>query len=234
MKKIFFITGLIFLAFAITACEKEDNNWRSDNPTHGYDNGRNTGGGSRGDNTGGNTGENTGGNTGGQVAQTTYTITHIWECVIRRSMCYPFRAYVMRCNNGKYYYLLRYRYPHELHVGDEVSFKVSSFCENEIEEMNGHNYNGGEGANENEYPDLGQYLVASDPIEAEVYGTFPIKMCTRLPIMPSNYWCIVTTENKLLFVTPNNIDFVPVPGDRFVYNVYTLFPNSILKAKKLE
>ncbi len=255
-RKIFFVLLLMVSAICVlSACEPDndpwddyryeynnrghrdnngnDNNNGNNNGDNGNNNGGNNGGNTGGDNggnTGGNNGGNTGGNNGGQV---TYKITHIWECVIKRSIMFPFPAYVMRCNNGKYYYVLRYRYPYDLHVGDEIYFTVSSFCENEIEQINGHNYNGGEGANENEYPDLGSKLVASDPIEAEVYGTFPIQMCTNIPILPQSYWCIVTTGQKLLFVTPNNIDFVPAPGDRFVYSVYTLFPNSILKAKKL-
>jgi len=246
MRKKFFLGILLMISavFVLSACEPDNDPWEDDyryelhRGDQGHNrgdnnNGGNNGGNNNGGNTSNNNGGNTGGNNGGINNPTTYKITHIWACVIRRSIMFPFPAYVMRCDNGKYYYLLRYRYPNELHVGDEIYFTVSPFCESEIEEINGHDYHGGEGANENEYPDLGSKLVASDPIEAEVYGTFPFKMCTRLPITPSSYWCIVTTGQKLLFVTPNNIDFTPVPGDRFVYSVYTLFPNSILKAKKL-
>ena len=216
MKKyIILLMSAIVASFILTSCVPDNDPWMDRyNHTDPYFNG------------GGN-------KNGNEDTAVSCKITHIWECVIRRSVVYPFSAYVMRCSNGKYYYLLRYRYPYELRVGDDVSFTVSQYCKNEIEEMNGHKYNGGQNANENEFPDLGEYLVASVPIETTVSGTFPIKMCTNLPVLPQEYWCIVTNGNKLLFVTPDNIDFVPKPGDRFVYSVYTLFPNSILQAKKL-
>ncbi|MBR1648087.1 MAG: hypothetical protein IJ689_00635 [Alphaproteobacteria bacterium] len=257
-KYFFVFAAILFAAVSFCSCDRDDDPWddyrpysefgnhrnTGDDDNNGNNNGNNPGNPGNGDDNGnGNGNENGNGDDNGNADNNgngdnngnsnAPTIVKLWEVVMRRSIAYPFQAYVMEMDNGNHYYLLRYRYNKDLHIGDRLSFKVSAYCAYEIEEVYGSNDNGGANANENDYPDMGQYLVASDPIEATVKGMFGMQMCTRLPIWPSDYYCIETTEGKLLFITPNKLNVELKPGDRFVYNVYTLFPNSILALKKL-
>lgn len=163
----------------------------------------------------------------------TRKIEKLYSVVMRREVPYPFSAYVMRLDNGSYYYMLRYRYSRDLKVGDEISFSVFDFCPNEIAEINGCDLGDGSDAGQNENPGIGDYLVASDPIEAEVKETFSMKIRYSVTFYPIETRFIETKDGNLVFVKAGKLTTALNPGDRFVYNVYTLFPNEILAIKKL-
>lgn len=172
---------------------------------------------------------------GSQVSSGSKTmkIEKLYSVVMRREIPYPFPAYVMRLDNGGYYYMLRYRYAQDLKEGDEVSFSVFEFCPNEIAKINGCDLGDGSDVGQGEHPGIGDYLVASDPTEATVKSMFAMKIRYSVTFYPIDTWFIETEEGSLVFVKKSKLTATLNPGDRFVYNVYTLFPNEVLAIKKL-
>ncbi len=160
-------------------------------------------------------------------------ITKLYSVVMRRELPYPFQAYVLQVSDGAYFYMLRYRYNKDLRVGDDISFSVYSFCPNEIAQINGYDLGDGSEAVGNVSPGAGEYLVASDAIEATVKLTFDMDIRYTITFWPSSTKFIETTDGNLLFVKNSKLNVELRPGDRIVYNVYTLFPNEILAKKKL-
>lgn len=163
----------------------------------------------------------------------TLKIEKLYSVVMRRELPYPFSAYVMRLDNGNYYYMLRYRYSQDLKVGDDISFSVFKFCPNEIAKINGCDLGDGSDAEQGDNPEIGDYLVASDPIEATVKDMFAMKIRYSITFYPIDTWFIETEDGNLVFVKKSKLTSGLQIGDRFVYNVYTLFPNEILAIKKL-
>ncbi|MCQ2734964.1 MAG: hypothetical protein MJ212_03315 [Alphaproteobacteria bacterium] len=163
----------------------------------------------------------------------TLKITKLYSVVMRRELPYPFQAYVLQVSNGEYFYMMRYRYGHDLRVGDNIQFSVFSFCPNEIAQINGYDLGDGSEAVPNVDPGAGEYLVASDAIEKTVKSTFDMKIRYSITFWPISTKFIETTDGNLLFVKNSKLNVELLPGDRIVYNVYTLFPNEILAIKKL-
>lgn len=163
----------------------------------------------------------------------TMKIEKLYSVVMRRELPYPFPAYVMQLDNGGWYYMLRYRYSRDLKIGDNISFSVFDFCPNEIAKINGCDLGDGSDAGQGEYPEIGDYLVASDPIEATVKEMFAMKIRYSITFYPIDTWFIETEDGNLIFVKKSKLTTGLKSGDRFVYNVYTLFPNEILAIKKL-
>jgi len=205
MKKVLFFMALLF-AFALVSCSQDDPEDPFRRPV-----------------------------SGGQISggSKTMKIEKLYSVVMRREVPYPFPAYVMRLDNGGYYYMLRYRYSRDLKEGDEVSFSVFEFCPNEIAKINGCDLGDGSDAEQGEHPGIGDYLVASDPIEATVKSVFAMKIRYSVTFYPIDTWFIETEEGSLVFVKKSKLTTTLNPGDRFVYNVYTLFPNEVLAIKKL-
>ena len=129
--------------------------------------------------------------------------------------------------------MMRYRYNKDLKVGDKISFSVYSFCPNEIAQINGYDLGDGSEAMGNVSPGAGEYLVASDAIEATVKSTFDMDIRYTITFWPISTKFIETTSGNLVFVKNSKLNVALKPGDRIVYNVYTLFPNEILAIKKL-
>ncbi len=206
-----------------------------DGDNNGGDNGNNSDNGdNNGDNNGGDNGDNgdnNGGDNSGSAKEQNQnrTITRLYSAVMRREIPYPFKAYFMEIDGKEYYYMLRYYFNHELKVGDKISFTVSPFCPNEISSING--YSLGDGSDASGGGSSG-YLVASDPIEATIFGYFPMKICYSLSLVPFDSWCIVTTDGNLIYMKKSKFKDFDL-GDRIVYNVYTLFPNEVVAIKKL-
>jgi len=248
MKKLLFFSFLM-CTFVCISCEKEDypcDNDRPDWEYSGYQRPDTNGNGdSNGDNDDkSNTGNNdsngdnddngkTNPQPGTQPNQNTYTVTKLYSVVMRRAIPYPFQAYVLQINNSAYFYMLRYRFNQDLHVGDKISFGVYSYCQNEIAQINGCDLGDGGDANGNTDTSAGEYLVASDPIEATVKSMFDMKVCYSIPFLPFDTRFIETTDGNLVFIKKSKLNVSLKVGDRFVYNVYTLYPNEILALKKL-
>lgn len=161
------------------------------------------------------------------------TITKLYSVVMRRELPYPFKAYVMELNSKRYFYMMRSRFNADLHVGDQISFQTLSYCPSEISTINGYELGDGSNATHNDDTGAGQYLVASDPIEATVKSMFAMKIRYTITFWPIDTWFIETTSGNLIFIKKSKLNIDLKPGDRIVYNVYTLFPNEILALKKL-
>lgn len=162
------------------------------------------------------------------------TITKLYSVVMRRELPYPFKAYVMALNNTRYFYMMRTRFNADLHVGDRISFQTLSYCPNEISSINGYELGDGSGdAQQNVDTGAGQYLVASDPIEATVKSMFAMKIRYTITFWPIDTWFIETTAGNLIFIKKSKLNITLKAGDKIVYNVYTLFPNEVLALKKL-
>ena len=181
-----------------------------------------------------NNSENGNGNNQGNNDPSIVTITKLYSVVMRREIPYPFQAYVMQISDGNYFYMLRLRYEHELRVGDRISFSVFNFCPSEIAEINGVSLGDGSDIPDyNENTPTGDYLVASNPIEATVKSVFSMRIRYSLTIFPFDTWFIETTDGNLVYVKKLKFSHELRPGDRIVYNVYTFFPNEIVAIKKL-
>lgn len=229
MKKIMLFWAVFACVLSFTACD-DPYDLEPRDPIH------NGGGRDNGGNNGDNTGGGNGGNSSGQnqtEPQKTYQIDKLYSVVMRRELPYPFAAYVMKLDNGNYYYMLRYRYNQDLKVGDSISFSVFTFCPNEIASINGCDLGDGSSAEGSDKPSAGEYLVASDPIEATVKSMFTMKIRYSITFYPIATRFIETTDGNLVFVKESKFNVDLNAGDRFVYNVYTLFPNEILAIKKL-
>ena len=165
--------------------------------------------------------------------QEMYTITKLYSIVMRRTLPYPFQTYVLEIDNGAHFYMLRYHYNQDLKVGDKISFAVYSYCQNEIAEINGYSLEGSTDASDNSDLSAGEYLIASDPIESVVQSTFDMNVIYSLPFIPFATKFIETEDGNLLFIKQSKLNVELNAGDKFVYSVYTLYPNEILALKKL-
>lgn len=166
-------------------------------------------------------------------SEKSYTITKLYSIVMRRTLPYPFSAYVLQIDNGSYFYMLRYHFNQDLVVGDKISFGVYSYCQNEIAVINGCELGNGEDATQSSSAGAGEYLIASDPIEAYVKAIFAMKVIYTVPLFPIDTWFIETTDGNLVYVKKSKLNVSLKTGDHFVYNTYTTFPNEILAIKKL-
>ena len=165
----------------------------------------------------------------------TARIDKLYRIVQPAGIMYPFPAYVLRMSDGNDVYLIRQRYNQDLYEGDEIRYQLSSYCRSEISAINGVSL--GEGGN---YGDDGYAeippggLIASDPIEDVVADIFYLEAIYSVPFLPIKTTCIeVASDGKLLLVKNAKLNVDLAIGDRFVYNVYTLFPNDVLAIKKL-
>lgn len=220
MKKLFLCFAV--MAICLSACDEDEPDWRLHRPDYFQDDHRPD--------------SQNGSNSDAQNSsqEEVFSIVKLYSVVMRRELPYPFKAYVLQINNGEYFYMLRYRYNADLHVGDKISFAVYTYCPNEIARINGCELGDGSDYGETtDGVDAGEYLVASDPIEATVKNMFAMKIRYSLTFVPIDTWFIETTDGKLIFIKKSKLNVTLKAGDRIVYNVYTLFPNEVLALKKL-
>ena len=167
-----------------------------------------------------------------------YTIVQLWQIYMRREIPYPFKVYVLQINNGKWFYLRRLNFDGVLHLDDEIAFSIYYEIPDEIASIDQLRTHNGEDARVNAMvPEIGAYLVASDPIEADVKNMFILNMRYSLSFMPIETVLIETTDGNLIYVKSSklpetNSEDLTI-GDHFVYNVYTIFPNEVVAIKKL-
>ena len=161
------------------------------------------------------------------------TITRLYAVVFRQSLIVPTKAYVMELNGRRYFYMLRSRFGMDLKVGDKISFMTSDKNPYEIVAINGYDVSGGtEDASQGENPSGMGYILTSDPIEATVYGLFSMKVKYTLPQLVDMVF-IATTDGNLIYIKREKLNIDLIPGDRIVYSVYTLVPNSVVELKRL-
>lgn len=166
------------------------------------------------------------------------TIVDLWQISMRREFLYPFKVYVIKLNTGRWFYLRRLNFDGELKIGDEIAGRVYRNVKDEIaiiDDVRSHN---GKPAKENALkPAIGTYLVASDPIEANVKNMFRLGMRYTLSFNPIETVVIETTDGNLIYVKASKLPETGSEdlkiGDRFVYSVYTIYPNEVVAIKKL-
>jgi len=162
------------------------------------------------------------------------TIMRMHKIKMRRALVIPFQVYVMQMSNNGWYFLLRYKYNQDLHVGDVISFSTYSFSPNEISSINGTSLGDGtDSGDENTPTGGGEYWVVSDPIEATVKNIFSMKVIYGVPFLAFDSWFIETTDGNLVYIKKLKLNVELKPGDRIVYDVYTWAPNEIVAIKKL-
>ncbi|HCU58872.1 MAG TPA: hypothetical protein DIC64_02700 [Alphaproteobacteria bacterium] len=167
------------------------------------------------------------------------TITQLWEISMRREIPYPFKVYLMEVDGGKWYYLRRLNfYGGELHLGDEIRATVYYEIPDEIASIDKLKCHDGEPAKVNAMrPGVGTYLVASDPIEADVKNMFTLDMRYSLTFTPIKTVVIETVQGNMIYVKASKLAETDSSdltiGDHFAYNVYTIFPNEVLAIKKM-
>lgn len=160
------------------------------------------------------------------------TITRLYAVVFRQNLIVPTHAYVMELNSKRYFYMFRSRFGMDLKVGDKISFKTNPNNPYEIIAINGYDLSGTESANGGNNSGAGQYLVASNPIEATIQGIFSMKVKYLLPQLVDMVF-IATTDGNLIYIKREKLNIDLKPGDRIVYSVYTFVPNSVVELKKL-
>lgn len=162
------------------------------------------------------------------------TIVRMYDIKMRRALVYPFMTYVMQMDDGGWFFLLRYKFNQDLHVGDKISFSTYTFSPNEISSINGISLgDGSDSGDSNDNPGGGEYWVVSDPIEATVKELFSMKVIYGVPFLAFDSQFIETTDGNLIYVKKLKLNVSLKPGDRIVYNVYTWAPNEIVAIKKL-
>ena len=164
--------------------------------------------------------------------ETGAVIEKLYPISMRREVPFPFSAYVMRMNNGKDLYMLRYRYNRDLRVGDYIRYQVFSFCPDEIAVLNGQDLGDGSDATRVAETET-RSLVASDPIEADVTDVFDMKIRYSVTFAPIDTWFIELSDGQLIYVKKSKCKLKLSQGDHIVYNTYTLSPNEVLAIKKL-
>ena len=167
-----------------------------------------------------------------------HEIVDLWQIAMRREIPYPFKVYVLKLADGKWFYLRRLNFDGELFIGDEIKFSYYNNLPDEIAVIHVCIRHNGPGAKENAMrPGIGTYLVASDPIEADVKDLFTMKMRYALPFTPIETVVIETTAGNLIYVKKSKLGETDSAdlgiGDHFAYNVYTIFPNEVLAIKKM-
>lgn len=167
-----------------------------------------------------------------------HTIVNLWEMTMRQEMLLPFKLYVLQLEDGKWFYLRRINFDGELHLGDAIMFSYYRNCTDEIAVIHKQKTYGGNAARVNtNKPALGTYLVASDPIEADVQSMFFLNMRYASLFSPIETCLIETTDGNLIYVKTSklaetNSQSLSV-GSHFVYSVYTIYPNEVVAIKKL-
>lgn len=163
-------------------------------------------------------------------------IEKLYAVSMRREVPFPFSAYVLRLSDGRDVYMLRYRYNRDLHEGERIRYRVFSFCPDEIAVLNGVELgDGSDAAGEGEAGEgRSRGLIASDPTEAVVTDVFDMKIRYSLTFLPIDTRFLELDDGSLVYVKKSKLKLELKPGDRIVYNVYTLFPNEVLAIKKLE
>jgi len=161
-------------------------------------------------------------------------IDKLYEISMRREIPFPFAAYVLRLADGNDVYMLRYRYNRDLHEGERISYRVFSFCPDEIAVLNGVELGDGSDAGGEKEKMASRGLVATDPTEAYVTDIFDMKIRYSLTFVPIDTWFIELDDGKLVYVKKSKLNLELKPGDHIVYNVYTLSPNEVLAIKKLD
>lgn len=166
------------------------------------------------------------------------TIVDLWQISMRQEFLYPFKVYLIKINTGRWFYLRRLNYEGELRIGDEITGRVYQNIPDEIAIIDKHKSHNGPPAKQNAtQPAIGSYLVASDPIEANVKNMFRLSMRYTLSFTPIPTVLIETTSGDLIYVKASklpetNSEDLTI-GDRFVYSVYTIYPNEVVAIKKL-
>ena len=166
------------------------------------------------------------------------TIIDLWQISMRQEFLYPFKVYVLQLNTGRWFYLRRLNYDGELRIGDEIAGRVYRNIPDEIAVIDAVKPHKGSIAKENAMrPATGSYLVASDPIEADVKNMFKLSMRYTLSFTPIETVIIETTDGNLIYVKASKLPETHSEdlsiGDHFVYNVYTIYPNEVVAIKKL-
>lgn len=231
MKKLLFLLSLLTCVCLCVSCDREDDSWEYGRPNWEHRDHQNSS-----DNESNQDGDenSTQGDNSVTPKTNVVTITKLYSIVMRRTLPYPFQVYVLQVNNSDYFYMLRYRFNQDLKVGDKISFSVYKYSPNEIAQINGCTLGDGSDASSNTTDTgAGEYLVASDPIEARVKSMFDMQVCYSIPFLPFDTRFIETTDGNLVYVKKSKLNVNLNVGDLFVYNVYTLFPNEILAIKKL-
>lgn len=161
-------------------------------------------------------------------------IVKLYQVRLRReNPIWAYNAYVMRLSDGKDMYMLRWKSGVDLHEGDKIDYRSSHFCANEISRLNGYELQT-PGADDTEADTKSsKSLIASDPIEADVTDIFEMDMIYAVPLLPIASYAIELEGRELIICQKAKIQTGIQPGDRIVYNVYTLFPNEVLMLKKL-
>lgn len=165
----------------------------------------------------------------------TARINKLYRIVQPAGVMYPFPAYVLRLSDGRDVYLIRQRYNQDLYEGDEIRYQLSRYCNSEISAINGVELGEGGSYADDGYAEIPSGgLVASDPIEDTVADIFYLEAIYSVPFLPVKTTCIeAASDGKLLLVKNAKLNVELAVGDRFVYNVYSLFPNDVLAIKKL-
>ena len=235
MKKLLFLLSLLTCVCLCVSCDREDDPLEYERPSWEHNDYQRPSGesGNDDDEEERMSGNQTQGDNTVTPNANTATITKLYSVVMRRTLPYPFQVYVLQINNSDYFYMLRYRFNQDLKVGDKISFAVYKYSPNEIAQINGCDLGDGSEADTNTDTSAGEYWVASDPIEARVKSMFDMKVCYSIPFLPFDTRFIETTDGNLIFVKKSKLKVNLNVGDRFVYNVYTLFPNEVLAIKKL-
>ena len=135
----------------------------------------------------------------------------------------------MELNGSRYFYMYRSRFNMDLKVGDKISFKTSAKNPYEIVVINDYDLGEGDDAQSSSSSGMG-YLFTSDPIEATIKGIFFMKV-RYLTLVDMVF--IVTTDDNLIYIKESKLNIDLKPGDRIVYSVYTLIPNSVVELKRL-
>ncbi len=167
-----------------------------------------------------------------------HTITQLLAITMRQEMLLPFKLYVLQLEDGKWFYLRRLNFDGELHLGDAIMFSYYANCTDEIAVIHKQRTYGGDPARVNaNKPELGTYLVASDPIEADVRNMFVLNMRYASLFQPIETCLIETRDGNLIYVKTSklvetNSQSLTI-GDHFVYSVYTIYPNEVVAIKKL-
>ena len=167
-----------------------------------------------------------------------HTIVNLWKMKMRQHLLLPFNLYILQREDGKWFYLNRTNYGQELRVGDDVAASYYTNCPDELAVIHERRTHGGAPARVNATkPALGSYLVASDPIEADVKNLFFLNMRYTSLFSPIETCLIETTDGNLIYVKASklaetNSQSLSV-GDHFVYSVYTIYPNEVVAIKKL-
>lgn len=159
-------------------------------------------------------------------------ITKLYQVKMRRELLIPFSVYVMQVDNSAYLYLIRLRFNQDLNVGDAINYSVFSSCPNEIAKINDCYLGDGAEASANSDNNSIGYLVATDPIEAQIRNIFSMKIRYSIAFLPIETLFVETTDGNLVFIKKSKVNVPLAAGDRIVYSKYTLY-DELLTLKKL-